>query len=376
MANKDYYHLLGVQKNATKEEIKKAFKKLAMKHHPDRAPEDKKSEYEEKFKEINEAVSVLGDDKKRQQYDQFGSESFSGAGGTGFQQGFDYSDVMSQFRSGMFGDFDDVFDHLFGGSRSGGRKMRRGADLLYETEITLEEAYAGSSKAISLNKLERCGECQGKGAYKFESCPHCHGSGYLKKTQRTPFGLFQQTGPCPYCHGKGELPQDLCDDCGGEGLVRRKKDLEVSIPAGIEDGMRLRISSEGEIGDSNGPAGDLYLQIRIEPHELFQRRGNDLHLAVPISFSQAVLGDEIEVPTIDGKAKLTIPAGTQTETIMRMRGKGMPSLHGSDKGDQMVIVHVVVPTKLNKKQKELIQELHEEKPQLGFFKKIFTSTFL
>ena len=377
MADKDYYQTLGVSKNASKEEIKKAFKKLAMQYHPDRAPEEKKKEYEEKFKEINEAVSVLGDDKKRQQYDQFGSAAFSGgAGGSGagFQQGFDYSDIMSQFRSGMFGDFDDIFDHLFGGSRGGRQRARRGADLLYETEITLEEAYSRASKTISLNKLEQCPECEGKGAHQFESCHHCRGSGYMKRTQRTPFGLFQQTGPCPYCHGKGELPQDSCKECGGEGLIRRKKELEVSIPAGIEDGMRLRIPGEGEIGGNNGPAGDLYMQVKIKAHKLFQRKGNDLHLTVPVSFSQAVLGDEIEVPTIDGKAKLTIPAGTQTETILRMRGKGMPSLHDPGTGDQMVTVHVAVPTQLSKKQKELIKELDQEKPQAGFFKKIFTST--
>mgnify|MGYP001616882331 FL=1 len=255
MANKDYYQILGVSKNASKEEIKKAFKKLAMQYHPDRAPEEKKKEHEEKFKEINEAVSVLGDDKKRQQYDQFGSAAFSGgagAGGAGFQQGFDYSDIMSQFRSGMFGDFDDIFDHLFSGSRGGRPRVRRGADLLYETEITLEEAYSGTTKNVSLNKLERCSECQGRGAHQFESCHHCHGSGYMKKTQRTPFGLFQQTGPCPYCHGKGELPQDSCKECGGEGVIRRKKELEVSIPAGIEDEMRLRIPGEGEIGENSG----------------------------------------------------------------------------------------------------------------------------
>ncbi len=378
MANKDYYKILGVQKNAGKEEIKKAFKKLAMQYHPDRAPEDKKKENEEKFKEINEAVSILGDDKKRQQYDQFGSAAFSGgAGGTGGAgfQGFDYSDIMSQFRSGMFGDSDDVFDHLFGGSGSGKRKVRRGSDLLYETEITLEEAYSGVKKPITLNKLERCHECGGKGAHEFESCSHCQGSGYLKKTHRTAFGLFQQTGPCSYCHGKGELPQDSCGECGGEGLIRRKKELDISIPAGIEDGMRLRVSGEGEVGENNGPAGDLYVQLHVEPHELFQRKGNDLYLTVPISFSQAVLGDEVEVPTIDGKANLTIPSGTQTETILRMRGKGMPSVHDSSQGDQMVTIHLVVPTKLNKKQKELIKDLHEEKPQPGFFKKFFTSAF-
>ena len=381
MSNKDYYKTLGVPKSASKEEIKKAFKKLAMQYHPDRASDDKKKEHEEKFKEINEAVSILGDDKKRQQYDQFGSAAFSGgsggaggAGGAGYQ-GFDYSDIMSQFRSGMFGDFDDVFDHLFGGSGSGKRKMRRGADLLYETEITLEEAHSGISKTISLNKLERCSECRGKGAHEFESCHHCQGSGYLKRTQRTPFGLFQQTGPCPYCHGKGELPKDSCKNCGGEGLTRRKKELDVSIPAGIEEGMRLRVSGEGEVGENNGPSGDLYVQVQVEQHELFQRKGKDLHLTLPVSFSQVALGEEIEVPTIDGKANLTIPAGTQTETILRMRGKGMPSLHDSSHGDQMVTIRVVVPTKLSKKQKELIKDLNEEKPQHGFFKKIFTSTF-
>lgn len=375
---KDYYQTLGVQKNATKEEIKKAFKKLAMQYHPDRAPEDKKKEHEEKFKEINEAVSVLGDEKKRQQYDQFGSAAFSGASGTGagFQQGFDYSDVMSQFRSGMFGDFDDIFDQLFGGRQGGRSRSRRGADLLYETEITLQEAYSGASKTISLNKLERCSDCQGKGAHTFEACHHCKGSGYMKRTQRTPFGLFQQTSPCPYCHGRGELPQDSCEKCAGEGVVRRKKEIEVSIPAGIEEGMRLRVPGEGEVGENNGPPGDLYLQVHIEPHELFQRKENNLHLTVPISYTQAVLGDEVEVPTIDGRAYLNIPAGTQTETILRMRGKGMPSLHGSGKGDQLVTVHVIVPTKLNKKQKELLKELHEERPQPGFFKRFFTSTFM
>ncbi|MBI2582182.1 molecular chaperone DnaJ [Candidatus Woesearchaeota archaeon] len=380
---KDYYQTLGVGKNASKEEIKKAFKKLALQYHPDRAPEEKKVEYEEKFKEINEAVSVLGDDKKRQQYDQFGSAAFSGGaggtGGAGFQQGFDYSDIMSQFRSGMFGDFDDVFDHLFGGSgmRSGDgkRRARRGADLLYETEITLEEAYSGITKTISLNKLERCSDCKGKGAHTFESCEHCHGSGYIKRTQRTPFGLFQQTGPCPYCHGRGELPQDSCSKCGGEGLIRRKKEIEVSIPAGIDSGMRLRVAGEGEVGEQNGPSGDLYLQVQVAAHQVFERKGNDLHLTVPISFSQAALGDEIEVPTLGGKASLTIPAGTQSETTFRMRGKGMPFLSGygsgSGVGDQMVKAHIVVPSKLNKKQKELLKELHEENPQKSFLKKIF-----
>ncbi|MBU0470119.1 MAG: molecular chaperone DnaJ [Nanoarchaeota archaeon] len=372
MTSKDYYKLLGVEKNATKEEIKKAFKKLALKYHPDRSPEDKKVEYEEKFKEINEAVSVLGDDKKRQQYDQFGSAAFSGGtGGAGFE-GFDFSDIMSQFRSESFGNFDNIFDHIFGGStRSRGARQRRGSDLLFETEITLEEAYSGVEKTVPLNKLEVCDECLGKGANKFESCHHCKGSGYMKRTQRTPFGLFQQTGPCPYCHGRGELPQDSCHSCGGEGISRKKKKIEVSIPAGVESGMRLRVKGEGEVGENNGPCGDLYVQIQVKEHEFFEREGNDLHLTVPISFSQAALGDEIEVPTINGKAKLKIPAGTQTETIFRMQNKGMPSVHGSGSGDEMVKVRVEIPKKLTKKQTELIKQLKEEKPSKSFLKNIF-----
>ena len=198
MAEKDYYKTIGVDKKSTKEEIKKAYKKLAMQYHPDRAPEEKKKEYEEKFKVISEAASVLGDDKKRQQYDQFGSSAFSGQGSAGFD-GFDYSDIMSQFRSGSFGDFDDIFEHIFGGSgssRGRGSRSRRGSDLLYELEISLEDVYHGTKKTVELNKLERCSACSGKGAQRFEDCHHCHGSGQIKKTQRTPFGIFQQTGPC------------------------------------------------------------------------------------------------------------------------------------------------------------------------------------
>ena len=368
MTNKDYYKLLGVEKDATKEQIKKAYKKLALKYHPDRAPEDKKKEYEEKFKEINEAASILGDEKKRQQYDQFGSAAFSGGAQ---HQGYDFSDIMSQFRSGMFGDFGDVFDQLFGGGgRRRGSRASRGVDLLYEIEISLEDVANGVEKEIQLNKLEHCKDCHGKGAHKFERCQHCHGSGYMKRTQRTPFGLFQQTSPCPYCHGKGELPQDSCKTCHGEGLVRKKKKIEVAIPAGVENGMRLRVQGEGEVGANNGPSGDLFVMVHVNEHKYFERKGNNLYITVPISFSQAVLGDEIEVPTITGKASLKIPAGTNSETIFRMRGKGLPSLHYSE-GDQMVKVQIEVPSKLSKKQKDLIRQLKEDKPSKSFLEKIF-----
>ncbi len=370
MVNKDYYKTLGVEHSATKEEIKKAYKKLALKYHPDRAPEDKKVEYEEKFKEINEAVSVLADDKKRQQYDQYGSNAFNGQAGAG-EAGFDYSDVMSQFRSGMFGDFEDIFDQLFGGGGKRGSRAQRGSDLLYETEITLEEVSKGCEKTLDLNKLEHCESCQGRGAKKFEQCHHCHGSGYLKRTQRTPFGLFQQTGPCPNCHGRGEIAQEKCSSCDGEGVVRKRKQLTVSIPAGVEDGMRLRLRSEGEVGVNGGPAGDLFVQVTIKEHKVFSRKESDLHFTIPISFTQAALGDEIEVPTIDGKAKLKIPQGIQSETILRMEGVGLPILNSHDRGDQMVKVRIEVPKKLTKKQIELIKQLGEEKPSKSFFEKIF-----
>jgi len=370
---KDYYKVLGVEKSATKEEIKKAFKKLALKYHPDMAPNDKKKEYEEKFKEYNEAVSVLGDDKKRQQYDQFGTDAFQGgSGASGFQQGYDFSDIMSHFRSGSFGDFDDVFDSLFGGSGRGrGSRARRGNDLGYETEIELQEAAKGTTQEVQLNKLERCEECNGKGAKKFERCHHCQGSGYVKRTQRTPFGLFQQTGPCPYCNGKGELPQDSCSNCAGEGLVRKKKKIEIKIPAGVEDGMRLRVSGEGEVGEGGGPYGDLYVMVHVKEHKYFEREEDDLHITIPISYTQAVTGDEIEIPTIDGNAMLKIPAGTDSETIFRMRGKGIPHLRGSGSGDQMVKVKIEVPKKVSKAQKDLLKKMKEEKPIQSFLKKVF-----
>ncbi len=372
MPDKDYYKLLGLEKNATKEDVKKAFKKLALKYHPDRAPEDKKKEYEEKFKEINEAVSVLGDDKKRQQYDQFGSASFQGGGAGGFE-GYDFSDIMSQFRSGAFGNFDDVFEHVFGGSVGGSRRgrARRGADLGYETEITLEEVAKGTTKTIQLNKLERCPDCSGRGATSFETCSQCHGSGSIKRTQRTPFGIFQQSGPCAYCHGQGESAKNSCSKCHGEGVVRKRKEIEVKIPAGIEEGMRLRVAGEGEIGDGGGPAGDLYVILHVKDHPYFERKENDLHILIPISFTQAALGDDVEVPTIDGKAKLKIPAGTNSETILRMAGKGIPDVHHGDRGDQMVKVRIEVPQKLSKKQMELIKQLHEEKPAKGLWGRMF-----
>ncbi|NQV91609.1 molecular chaperone DnaJ, partial [Candidatus Woesearchaeota archaeon] len=309
---------------------------------------------------------------KRQQYDQFGTNSFQGSGGSGGHQGYDFSDIMSQFRGGNFGDFGDAFDQLFGGSgRQRGTRARRGSDLAYELTITLEDVAKGKKETLRFNKVEHCDTCKGKGATTFDTCNHCHGSGYVKQTQRTPFGIFQQNGPCPYCHGKGQLPQESCKKCGGDGLLRKEKELEVTIPEGVEDGMRLRVSGEGEVGPNGGPPGDLYVIIHVKPHKFFKRDAGDLHITLPISFSQAVLGDDVEVPTINGNAILKLPAGTASETILRMKDQGLPFVQHGGKGDQMVKVKIEVPTKLTKKQKDLIKELKEEKPQKSFLEKIF-----
>jgi molecular chaperone DnaJ len=366
----NYYKTLGVEKNATKEQIRKAYKKLALKFHPDCAPEEKKKKYEEKFKEINDAASILSDEKKRQQYDQHESATFQGQE-SGFS-GFDFSDIMSEFRSESHNDFEEVFDTLFDGGRRRRTSARRGSDLLFEAEITLNDVHAGLTKTVHLNKLEHCSECSGKGATKFHSCPHCKGSGSIKHIQRTAFGLFQQTGQCPYCHSKGELPQNSCIECGGEGLVRMKKEIEVKIPAGIEKGMRLRVAGEGEAGQNNGPNGNLYVEVDILDHKYLHRNGDNLEITVPISFTQAALGDKIDVPTIDGTAVLKIPKGTSSETILRMKGKGLPSIHHYKYGDQMVKVRIEVPSKISKKQTELLKKFKEEKPIKSFLKKLFS----
>ena len=373
MANDDYYKTLGVEKSATQKEIKKAFKKAAMKYHPDRAPEDKKQEYEEKFKKISEAASVLGDEKKRQQYDQFGKNAFGGgAGGQGFH-GFDFSDIMSQFRFGNFGEQEDLFEHIFGGGgrRRGGRRVYRGSDLVYDLDITLEQVNEGVSEDIKLNKLEHCGECQGKGGKNISSCEDCQGSGYTRVTRRTPFGVFQQQAPCGSCHGAGERAKEQCHGCDGEGLIRDRSKISVKIPVGVQDGMRLRVTGKGEAGRNGGPHGDLYVRIHVKEHKYFERRDNDLHLTIPISFYIAAMGGEIEVPTIAGKATLKIPKGTDSETIFRMKGKGLPHLRGSGHGDQMVKVAISVPKKLSKKQKKALEDFGDTKPQKGFLERFF-----
>ncbi len=387
---KDFYEILGVPKTASKEEVRSAYKKLAKKFHPDI---NKDSGASEKFKEINEAASVLGDDKKRAEYDQFGTVGGQGgpggAGGAGGGfSGFDFSNF--NFDSGSFGeefDFGDIFDAFTGGGFSGfgrrggaGRRQNyRGNDLRYDLEITLEEAAKGLEKQLSLTKLEECKKCGGSGAEdqnSIISCSTCGGSGRATRTQRTPFGIFQTTTVCPKCHGEGRIIETPCKECHGEGRVRSTKKLTLTIPAGVDDSTRLRMAGEGEAGQKGGGHGDLYVFITVKPHKLFERKGDDIHLEVPISFTQAALGDTIEVPTLDGKAKLKIPPGTQTHTVFRMAGKGIPHLNSHGEGSENVKVVIETPKKLSRKQKELLENLAKEsgsdsKPNEGFFSRIF-----
>ena len=354
MAEKDYYKILGVDKNASKENIKKAYKKLAKKYHPDLNKDN--PEAEAKFKEINEAASVLGDDQKRQQYDQFGSEGMK-YGGQGAGQGFG----GFNFSGSSDFDFDSIFDSFFGGGYGGrrSRRVRRGNDLQYQVSISLEEVATGVEKKINIKKKDLCSKCNGLGGTGVKTCPTCHGSGVVTSVKRTPFGAFQTQTTCPTCGGSGETVEHSCSKCGGKGWEYREKTVSVSIPEGVEDGMRLRLAGEGEAGGPGTEMGDLYIIVHVKPHEYFERDGMDIHFELPISFSQAVLGDSVEVPTIGGKAKLKIPPGTQPGTVLRMKGEGLPHYRRYGVGNQYVHVNVEVPTKLTKKQKSLLKEFDE-----------------
>jgi len=365
MTKKDYYNTLGVSKDASREEIKKAYKRLAKQYHPDL---NKDAGATEKFKEINEAAAVLGDDEKRANYDKFGTADVSGGFGGADFSGFDFSD----FFSGSF-DFDDIFESFFGG---GGRRRRggpqRGSDLRYDIEITLEECAFGAKKHILVPRMTRCDRCDGTGAQSssdIKTCDVCHGSGIEKRVQRTPFGMFQQTSTCSRCHGEGRTVKNPCPVCDGEGRIQKNTKIEVEIPRGADDGTKLRIRGEGEAGEKGAPSGDLYVVIHVKEHDTFGREENDIFIDVPISFSQACLGDEIEVPTLEGKAKLRIPAGTQTGTVFRMKGKGIPHIRGYGVGNENVKVFVKIPEKLSKRQKEILKEFDDlgGKKKFGLF---------
>ncbi len=347
---KDYYKILGVQKGASKEEIKKAYKTLAKKYHPDL---NKNPDAAERFKEINEAASVLLDDKKRDQYDRFGTADF----GT---QGFD---PFSGF-SGFDFDLNDIFDSFFGGLGGGfrGRRQKRGDDLRYDIDISLEECATGVKKEIKIPKNERCDDCNGTGADKgkaLEKCEDCKGTGFVKTVKRTPFGIFQTSHSCRKCGGRGTVITKICRTCDGAGLIRKIKTIEVDIPAGVESGQRLRVAGEGE-DITDGMPGDLYIFIHVKPHPVFRRESTNIFLDVPISFTQAVFGDEVEVPTLKGTAVLKIPPHTQTNSVFRMKGYGIPGIRTHTPGDQFVRVVIETPKKLSKKQEQLLREYAKE----------------
>ncbi|MBF4990039.1 molecular chaperone DnaJ [Methylophilus sp. QUAN] len=344
-AKKDYYEVLGVNRDASEEEIKKAFKKLAMKFHPDRNPDNPKAE--ESFKEAKEAYEILSDDQKRAAYDQYGHAGVDPSmGGGGF----------GGFNSGNFSDaFGDIFGDIFGGARNQRSNVYRGADLRYNLEISLEDAAKGTETKIRIPVQTSCETCHGSGARPGTSpvtCTTCNGHGQVRMQQ----GFFSVQQTCPKCHGTGKMVKEPCPTCHGGGRVKQNKTLNVKIPAGVDEGDRIRLSGEGEAGVNGGPTGDLYVVVHLKEHPIFQREGANLHCEMPISFSTAALGGEIEVPTLDGAAKMKIPAETQTGSVFRLRGKGIKPLRSSEHGDLMVHVVVETPVRLTEKQKELLRE--------------------
>ena len=359
---RDYYEVLGVQKGASEEEIKKAYKKMARKYHPDLNPGDK--EAEEKFKEVNEAYEVLSDSEKKARYDQFGFAGVDpnfgadaggwggGAGGAGFD----------------FGDLGDIFGSFFGGGFGGGQTRRnpnapqRGESIRMNLTISFEEAAFGCEKELTVDRYESCETCHGSGAAPGtspETCPDCGGSGVVQTRRQTPMGVFASTAPCSRCGGRGKIIKEPCKDCRGSGVVRRSRKIQASVPAGIDNGQTISIRGQGHAGKNGGPAGDLLVTITVRPHELFRREGTSVLCEAPITFPQAVLGAELEIPTIDGKVKYDIPEGTQSGTTFRLKGKGIPALNGRGRGDQYVTVYIETPRNLNREQKEALKKFAE-----------------
>jgi len=358
---RDYYEVLGVAREASAEEIKKAYRKLAVKYHPDKNPGDKDAE--EKFKEVSEAYEVLSDPSRRQKYDQFGHQAFGpgmggGAGGFGGFGGIDLEEALRTFM-GASGGGSSIFDDFFGGGgrqSAGGRA--RGADLRYDLEIDFEEAVLGSEREMTLAVNEECDACAGSGAEKGtkkETCRHCGGSGFVVSQS----GFFQMRQTCPVCHGSGQVIKTPCHKCHGSGRMKVNRHLTLKIPAGVETGSRLRLSGKGEGGVKGAPAGDLYVVLHVRQHELFQRSDEDIYCEMPIPFDIATLGGQVQVPTIHGYAKLKIPAGTESGRVFRLRGKGVSSIHGIGSGDQHVRVVVEVPQNLDRKQKGLVQDIQK-----------------
>ena len=356
---KDYYEILGLSKSATGDEIRRAYRTLAQKFHPDKVD----SGDEKRFREVNEAYEVLSDDTKRSQYDRFG-QTFSSQGGQGGFSGFnDFSDFARNFGQGVEFDFGDIFSDLFGGAR-GRQRAPRGVDLEMTLEIDFLESVFGVQKNVSITKPDHCPKCSGSGAEpgsKVNACSKCHGSGQIMNHRRTILGQIQQVEVCPECEGTGKIPEKPCSECRGRGVKKMQKTLEVNIPAGIEDGQRIKVAGEGEIGYRGSAPGDLFVAVRVRPHEKFVREGADIVTEVPVSFYQAALGAKIEIETVDGKVMLKIPTGSQSGKVLRLKGKGVPYLQSSGRGDHLAVVRVITPTKLTKKEKEIFRELAGEK---------------
>ena len=369
---RDYYEVLGVSKGASEDEIKKAYKKLARKYHPDMNPGDK--EAEEKFKEVNEAYEVLSDADKKARYDQYGHAGVDpnfGAGGAGFDGNFD------------FGDLGDIFGSFFGGGFGGAQRRnpnapQRGESIRASVTISFTEAAFGCEKEITVDRSEQCPTCKGNGCAAGttpEVCPTCRGTGTVQVRRQTPMGVFASSAPCTKCGGTGRIIHQPCPDCRGQGAVRKRRSIKVTIPAGIDDGQTISLRGQGHAGKNGGPNGDLLINIMVQPHELFHREGTSVFCEAPITYAQAVLGGTLEIPTIDGKVKYDIPEGTQTGSVFRLRGKGIPVLNGRGRGDQYVTVTIETPKNLNKEQKEalkkfsdLLGESNYEKHR-SFFKK-------
>ena len=374
MADKrDYYEVLGIQKGAGEDEIKKAYRTLAKKYHPDMNPGDKDAEV--KFKEINEAYAVLSDPEKKSRYDQYGHEGVDPSMGGGYGDFGGY---------GGF-DFSDIFNSFFGGGASSSSQSRRtmaqqGEDLQYRMVLSFEEAAFGCKKDITYARVEKCPECGATGAAKgstAETCPTCKGTGQVRVSQRTALGMFQTTRSCDNCHGTGKIIKNPCKNCNGKGYIRINKKLEVSIPAGIDDGERVGLNGQGNEGRNGGAAGDLIIVISVRPHPIFERDGYNIYCDVPITFTEAALGAEIDIPTLEGDTKYTIPEGTQTGATFTLRGKGVPIIRSSRRGDLIFKVNVEVPKNLNETQKELLRKFAEScgennnSKKSKFFKKIF-----
>lgn len=370
---RDYYEVLGIQKGAGEDEIKKAYRKEAKKYHPDLNPGN--AEAEKKFKEVNEAYEVLSDSQKRSRYDQFGHAGVDpnmAAGGGAYGAGFD------------FGDLGDIFEGFFGGGFGGSRRAnpnapRRGNDLHTSCTIGFFEACKGVKKDIRISRMENCADCHGTGAKagtQPQTCPECNGSGQVRVTQRTPLGAMSTSRTCSRCSGRGKVVNDPCVKCGGNGRVRSEKTIEVNIPAGIDDGQTLSVRGQGDNGTNGGPAGDLNITVNVRPDTLFKRDGYDVWCEIPLTYTQAVFGDELIVPTIDGKVKYTIPEGTQPGTVFRLKGKGVQRLNGRGTGDQFVEVTIEVPKGLNKAQKDALRDFEntlndkQYEKRKGFFDKL------